>query len=264
MAQDVALVTGASSGIGAALARRLARDGRHLALVARRGDRLDALARELEEAHGIGAHVFAADLVQPGAVQALAVEVDRRGLVVDWLVNNAAFGTIGRFDRLPLERELQQVRLNVTVVVELAGQYLPGMVARGRGVVMNIASMSGFAPAPQMATYGASKAFVLSFSEAIASELAGTGVHVLCVCPGPTRSEFQEKAEMDVSRVPGFVWMTADEVADQAVRAVGRGPVVVNGIMNGVFATLMHLAPHALTNRVLASTVRAREASAEP
>lgn len=260
MAQDVALVTGASSGIGAALARRLARDGRHLVLVARRADRLEALARELEAAHAIRALVIAADLLDPGAARALVEEVDRRGLVVDWLVNNAAFGTIGRFHRLSLERELAQLRLNVEVVVELTGRCVPGMVARGRGVVMNIASVSGFAPAPQMAIYGATKAFVLSFSEAIASELRGTGVHVLCVCPGPTRSEFQETAEMDVSRVPGFAWMTAEEVADQAVRAVGRGPVVVNGVMNSVVASLMRLAPHALTNRVLASTLRAREA----
>ncbi len=260
MAQDVALVTGASSGIGEALASRLAREGRHLVLVARRADRLEALARDLREKQTIDAHPIALDLVQPGAVAELLREVDRRGLTVDWLVNNAGFGTMGRFDRLPLERELDEIRLNVEVLVELTGRCVPGMVARRRGAVMNIASLGGFAAGPFMATYAATKAFVLSFTEALAAELRGTGVDVLCVCPGFTRTEFQEKAEVDVSGIPGFAWMSADEVADQAVRGVGRGPVLVNGVMNSVMAGAIRLVPRGVTNRLVAAFLKPREA----
>jgi short-subunit dehydrogenase len=260
MAEDVALVTGASSGIGEALARRLARDGRHLALVARRTERLEALARDLEGAHRVRAHVIASDLLRPGAARALVEDIERRGLVVDWLVNNAAFGTVGRFHELPLERELEEVRLDVEVLLELTGRCLPAMVMRGRGVVMNISSVGGFAPGPYMATYAASKAFVTSFSEAIAAELHGTGVHVLCVCPGFTRTEFQQQAKVDTSSVPGFAWMSADEVADQAVRAVGRGPVLVNGFMNGVMAATARYLPRALTMRMVSAMLRPREA----
>src|SRR5437867_7488416 len=260
MAQDVALVTGASSGIGEALARRLARDGRPLVLVARRADRLESLARALRGAHGVEAHVFAQDLLQPGAVQAVLAEVDRRGLTIDWLVNNAGFGTGGRFDQLPVERELEEIRLNVEVLVEFTSRCLPGMVARRRGAVMNVASMAAFGPMAYMATYAATKAFVLSFSEAIAAELRGTGVQVLCVCPGFTRTEFQQKAEVDVSSLPDFVWMSAAEVADQAVRAVGRSPVLVNGVLNSLAASTVRFAPRGLVTRLVAGFLKPKEA----
>jgi len=260
MAADVVLVTGASSGIGEALARRIARDARRLVLVARRTDRLEALARELREANGVVADVIPADLTQPGAVSGLVAEIERRGLAVDWLVNNAGFGTVGRFDTLPVERELEEIRLNVQALVELCGRCLPGMVARRRGVVMNIASLGGFAPGPYMATYAATKAFVLSFSEAIALELRDTGVHVLCVCPGFTRTEFQEKAEVDIHGVPDFAWMSAEVVADQAVHAVGRETVLVNGAMNRMTASAVRLVPRSLTARLVASFLKPREA----
>src|SRR5262245_30276638 len=184
MAEDVVLVTGASSGIGEALARRIAREGRPLALVARRADRLETLARELREKHGVSAHAVTADLARPGGVAALVGDLDRRGLTVDWLVNNAGFGTAGRFDQLPVERELEEIRLNVEALVELSGRCLPGMVARRRGVLMNVASLGAYGPGPYMATYVATKSFGLSFSESIAVELEGTGVQVLCVCTG--------------------------------------------------------------------------------
>ncbi|TMB19532.1 MAG: SDR family oxidoreductase [Deltaproteobacteria bacterium] len=260
MAQEVALVTGASSGIGEALARRLARDGRHLVLVARRGDRLEALARELTDVHGVAAHVIAKDLVEPGAARELLDDVGRRGFTVDWLVNNAGFGTVGRFDRLPVDGELNEVRLNVEVLVELTGRCLPAMVARKAGVVMNIASMGAFAPGPYMATYAATKAFVLSFSEGIAAELRGTGVQVLCVCPGFTRTEFQEKAAVDVSGVPSFAWMSAEQVADQAVRAVGHGPVLVNGTMNSLMTAALRFVPRGVVARAVSQFLRPREA----
>ena len=260
MAQNVALVTGASSGIGEALARRLARDGRSLVLVARRADRLESLAEALRAEHGVEAHVLAQDLLQAGAVQAVLAEVERRGLTVEWLVNNAGFGTGGRFDQLPVEHELEEVRLNVEALVEFTGRCLPGMVARRRGSVMNIASMAAFGPMAYSATYGATKAFVLSFSEAIAAELRGTGVQVLCVCPGFTRTEFQAKAQIDASGVPGFFWMSAEEVADQAVGALGRDTVLVNGFMNSLATTTLRFVPRSLVARATAVFMKGRAA----
>jgi len=260
MDREIALVTGASSGIGAALARRLARDGHHLGLVARRVERLEALAAELRDRHRVEAHVLAADLVRAGAVRALADDVARRGLVVDWLVNNAGFGTLGRFHELPLARELEEIRLNVEALVELTGRFLPGMVARGRGAVVNVSSVGGFVPSPYMATYTATKAFVLSFSEALAAELESTGVRVLCVCPGFTRTEFQGHVDVDTSHVPGMAWMSADAVADEAVRAVGRGFVVVNGAMNRILTTALKFVPRSLAARSSALLLKPRDA----
>jgi short-subunit dehydrogenase len=257
-ARSVALVTGASSGIGEALARRIARDGRHLVLTARRLDRLQALARELETAYGISAVPIANDLARPGSPRELAEEVERRGLVVDWLVNNAGFGTAGRFDSLPVERELDEIRVNVKAPVALTGLLLPAMVARGHGVIMNVSSMAGFGPMPFTATYAATKAFLLSFSEALAVELSGTGVHVLCVCPGFTRTEFQEKAKIDASVLPSLAWMSAETVADQAVRAAGRSGVLVNGTLNSLTTVFMRLAPRSLVARVAAAGMRGR------
>lgn len=261
MATDVALVTGASSGIGEALARRLARDGRNLALVARRVDRLEALATTLRSEHRIDVQVIAQDLVAPGAAEQLLVEVGRRNLTIDWLVNNAGFGTAGRFDQLPVQRELEEIRLNVEVLVELTGRCLPGMVSRGRGAVVNVASLGGFGPGPYMATYVATKHFVLAFSEAIAAELQGTGVHVLCVCPGFTRTEFQDKADVDTTSLPGFVWMTADEVADQTIAAVGRKSILVNGALNSLVASSTKLLPRGIVTRMVAGMLKPRQAS---
>src|SRR5262245_8594876 len=246
MSQDVALVTGASSGIGAALARRIAATGRRLVLVARSADRLAEIAREIRAQHGVDADVIPGDLGVPAARRQLVDEIARRGLAVDWLVNNAGFGTNGRFHELAVERELEEIRLNVEALVDLTGRYLPAMVARRRGAVINVSSVAGYCPGPYTATYSATKAFVSSFSEAIAVETRGTGVDVLCVCPGFTRTEFQDRADIDTSALPGFVWMSADEVADQVVDAVGRGPVLINGMLNRVMAMTMRYTPHAL------------------
>jgi short-subunit dehydrogenase len=249
MAQEIALVTGASSGIGEALARRIARDGRAVALVARRRDRLEALAADIRREHRVDAHVLPADLTASGAPRALVDEVARRELVVDWLVNNAGFGTFGKFQDLPVERELEEIRLNVEALVELTGRLVPGMVARGRGLVMNVSSVGGFVASPMMATYTATKAFVLSFTETIAAELEGTGVRALCVCPGFTRTEFQSHVAVDTTQIPGMAWMTSDEVADEAVRAAGRGGVLVNGFMNRTLTTALKFVPRSLAVR---------------
>jgi short-subunit dehydrogenase len=254
------VVTGASSGIGESLARRVARDGRNVVLVARRAERLEALAAELARAPGVQAIALPCDLMQPGGPDALVAELDRRGVEVDWLVNNAGFGTFGKFHEMPVERELDEIRLNVSALVALTGLLVPGMVGRGRGVVMNVASVAGFAPMGLNATYSATKAFVIAFSEALAVDLESTGVQVLCVCPGFTRTEFQEKARIDASQVPAFAWMTADEVADQAVAAVGKQTVLVNGLLNRLTATALRLAPRGLIARTTARANASRAA----
>jgi len=259
MARDVVAVTGASSGIGEALARRVAGERHDLLLVARRVDRLETLARDLRARHGVNVDVVACDLLAAGAVSQLVDEVARRDLQVDWLVNNAGFGTSGRFDRLPIDRELDVVRLNVRALVELTGRFLPAMVARGRGVVLNVASVAGFGPMAYTATYAATKAFVVAWSEALAVEMAPTGVKVVCVCPGFTRTEFQEVAQADAAQVPELAWMTADEVAVRALGAVRQSGVVVTGLLNNVLATGMRLVPRAAIAAVTARAQRDRQ-----
>jgi short-subunit dehydrogenase len=259
MAQEVALITGASSGIGESLARRIARDGRAVALVARRQARLESIAAELRANNRVDVYPLAADLTAPGAIQALVDEVGRRGLTVDWLVNNAGFGTFGKFHEMPLAKELEEIRLNVEALVELTGRFVPAMVARKRGLVMNIASVGGFVPSPLMATYTATKAFVLTFSEGIGAELEGTGVRVLCVCPGFTRTEFQSHVAVDTNQVPGMAWMSADEVADEAVRAAGRGGVLVNGSMNRAMTVALKFVPRSLAMRAATMLIKPAE-----
>lgn len=260
MAQNITLITGASGGIGEALAHRVARDGRHVALVARRRDRLEELAAKLRGDYRIEAHVFTSDLTAPGGARQLADAVDRQGLTVDWLINNAGFGTYGLFHELPIEQELAELQLNVAALIELTRRFLPGMVSRKSGAVINVASLAGFAPGPFWATYSATKAFVKSFSEAIAAELQSTGVHVLCVCPGFTRTEFQERADYDASGIPNFMWMSAAAVADQTVRAVGNKTVLVNGTMNSMTASLARLVPTGLLTRMVGSMMRPKAA----
>ncbi len=254
MPTAVTLVTGASSGIGEALARRIARERRNLVLVARRSDRLAALAREIATAHGVEAVAIPSDLMQPHGPAALVGELDRRGLEVEWLVNNAGFGTFGRFHELPVDRELDEIRLNATAPVALAGLLVPGMVRRRRGAIVNVASVAGFGPMGFNATYSATKAFLIAFSEALAVDLEGTGVSVLCVCPGFTRTEFQQTAKVDVSQVPAFAWMSAEEVADQTVAAIGTRTVLVNGLLNRVMAMGLRLAPRSLVARATVRT----------
>jgi len=256
MTKEIVLITGASSGIGESLAKRVARDGRAVGLVARRADRLQALASDLQKTHGVETHVLPSDLTKKGAVSELAAEVGRRGLVVDWLINNAGFGTYGAFHELPVEKELEEIRLNVEALVELTGRFLPGMVQRGHGVVINVSSIGGLFPSPFMATYTATKAFVVSFSEGLAVELRDKGVSVLCVCPGFTRTEFQGKIDVDTSHLPNMMWMSADAVADEAVRAAAKGGVLVNGRMNRVFTSVMSFLPRTWLARASAGLLR--------
>jgi short-subunit dehydrogenase len=243
-----ALVTGASSGIGAEIARELARRGLHVTLVARRGERLATLAEEIRSDLGAEAEAIACDLSDPAERARLIEAIEGSGRAVEVLVNNAGFGGGGDFATSDTDRKLQMVRLNVEAVVDLSGRVVAGMVRRGRGAIINIASTAAFQPLPGQATYAATKAFVLSLSEAVRTELDGTGVTVTAVCPGPVRTEFVEVAGLgDVEdRTPEMFWMSAADVAGEAVRGAERGKrVVVPGTLNRAGAIAGQHAPRA-------------------
>jgi short-subunit dehydrogenase len=243
-----ALVTGASSGIGADLARELARRGHGVTLVARREDRLKSLADDLRCAHRVRVEVLRADLSDPAARDGLAPAIDEHGLRVNILVNNAGFGTTGPVHSADRGREVSMIRTDVEAVADLCGLFLPGMVRNGRGAVLNVASTAAFQPLPGQAAYGACKAFVLAYSQAIRGELRGTGVTVTTLCPGPVKTEFAEVAgflgeEMDEG-LPEFMWVSSARVARIAIEGLDRGRlVVVPGIANRIAAYLGYLAP---------------------
>lgn len=246
---SVALVTGASSGIGAAIARELGRRGHNLALVARREELLRELAGELTHTHEIRAEAIGSDLAGEEGRDRMAWAIEQTGLEVEVLVNNAGFGIFGNFAGNERERENRMVSVNVSAVLDLTARYLPTMVERGRGAVINIASVAAFQPMPGNATYAATKAFVLSFSEAVHDELRGTGVTLTAVCPGPIRTEFMEAAEIPEAerRTPGFIWMTAEELARDAVDAAEEGKrAVVPGATNQVAALAGRHSPRTL------------------
>jgi hypothetical protein len=240
-----ALVTGASSGIGTAFAECLAREGHDVILVARNQDRLEELAVRLRAA-GCAAEVAPADLCRPEGVQAIEQRL-REGPALDLLVNNAGFGTAGAFYKLDPDKEEEEIRLNIVALTRLTRAALPAMVARGSGAIINVSSMAGFAPSPYFATYAATKAYVNHFTEALHEELRGTGVQVQTLCPGFTRTEFQQRAGVNTSVLPGFVWMSAEAVAVASLQALRSGRVVcVPGVVNQVAGTLTRMAPRRL------------------
>src|SRR4051794_23482430 len=229
------LVTGASSGIGADVARSLARRGHGTTLVARRAERLEELATELRDEHGVRVEVIEADLADEAGRESMTARLAELTLNVEVLVNNAGFGSGGLFVELDPEREREMVRLNVETVIALCGKYVPEMVRRGRGGVLNVASTAAFQPLPRQATYGATKAFVLSFTEALHSDLSDTGVTATALCPGPVKTEFVDVAGMNdaADGTPSFVWMSAEDTARAGVRGLERGKrVVVPGALN--------------------------------
>jgi short-subunit dehydrogenase len=238
-----ALVTGASGGIGLEIARVLASD-HDLVLVARSAAKLDALATELG-----GARVIAADLSDPGAVGKVAAEVPD----VDVLVNNAGVGDFGAFATVDPDKTLAMIQLNVTSLTALTRRYLPGMLERGSGRVLNVASTASFQPGPLMAVYYATKAYVLSFSEALAEEVRGSGVTVTALCPGPTASGFQAAADMELSPlVANRKLPTAADVARYGVKAMQRGEAVaVPGAMNKIMAASVRFTPRPVIRRIV-------------
>jgi uncharacterized protein len=222
-----ALVTGASSGIGEAFARALARRRTDLVLVARREGRLQALAGELGERYGIDVEVLAADLTDGGGLDQVVARVASAERPVDLLVNNAGFGTSGRLVDIEPERLDAEVRLNAGAVVALTRAALPGMIDRQGGGIVNVSSVVGFSAMPKLATYAATKAFVTSFTEAVAEEARPHGVRVQALCPGLTRTEFQQVSSYEGTQMPTLLWQEADEVVVASLAGLDRGRVIV-------------------------------------
>ncbi|MFF3327761.1 SDR family NAD(P)-dependent oxidoreductase [Streptomyces sp. NPDC002889] len=255
-----ALITGASSGIGAAFADELARRGADLVLVARSQDKLTALADRLAPLHGVDVQVVTADLAAPGAGERLAAETAARGLQIDVLVNNAGFATHGLFADSDRARIAEQVALNVGAVVDLTGRFLPAMVERGRGAVINVASTAAFQPLPYMAVYGATKAFVLSYSEALWAETRACGVDVLALCPGATQTSFFDVVGTDAASVGKR--QTPQQVVATGLRALARRrPSVVSGRANALLAKLPRLFPRVVSVKVAGRSLRPAKAA---
>jgi len=249
MTRPVTLVTGASSGLGVEFARACVRRGEEVVLVARRRDRLNTLAAEL----GAGAQVIASDLAERDAPDRLIAEVAERGLTVATLINNAGFGLAGNFVTLPLERQRDIIRVNVETLTALTGLVLPAMRERRSGAILNVASTAAFQAGPGIAVYFASKAYVLSFSEALHQELKGSGVKVSVLCPGPTATEFGEVAGVTSN---AFQHLAADAVSVVKAGLAGldrNQAVVIPGTLNKLTAQSSRLLPRALMRRIVAS-----------
>lgn len=249
----VAVVTGASSGIGTEIARELSRRGHELVLAARSARRLESLAAELPAT----AHVVPADLADPDARAGLLGELESLGLTPHLLVNNAGFSTLGPVHRSEPGEELRLVEVDVAAVADLCSRFLPGMVDRGTGALLNVASTAAFQPLPGQAAYGAAKAFVLSYTRSVSAELRGTGVTATALCPGPVDTGFGEAAGFGAGEaeeaLPGFMWVSAAEVARAGVHGMDRGRVVViPGLANQVGARFATVAPKQLVASLLA------------
>ncbi|MBN1427268.1 MAG: SDR family oxidoreductase [Anaerolineae bacterium] len=249
--KQTALITGASGGIGYELSKLFAADGYNLILVARSTDKLDKLAAELTQAHGINVVVLSKDLSDPKAPTDIFEAVEARKLQVDVLVNNAGFGIQKPFAGADMVETLQMIQLNVITLTMLTRLFLPGMLARKSGRILNIGSTGSFAPVPSMAAYGATKAYVLSFSEALAEELRGSGVTVTALCPGVTYTGFQERSGMFKVGLLRLGGMSAVDVARIGHQAVKRGRVVaVTGLFNQLMTFSMRFAPRPLVRRL--------------
>jgi len=258
MTRKVALITGASIGLGEQFAHLFAREGHDVILVARSVAKLEALAAKLQQEHSIQAHVLPADLGTSGAAEKLFENVTARGLEVEFLVNNAGFGSTGLFLDQALTSEAEMVDLNCTSLLKLTHLFAQPMRARKRGRVLNIASAAAFQPGPFMATYFATKAFVVSFSEALAYELKDSGVTVTCHCPGATLTGFAQRAGNEKSRLfqrPGVA--TAQEVAAHAYRAMMKGQVLaIHGTMNWIGVQAVRFSPRAMVRAIAANINR--------
>ncbi len=242
-------------GIGAAFARKLAARGRNVLVVARSEDKLTQLCNELGRLSGIRAHYLALDLLKPDAPAQLFEETQRRELVVDTLVNNAGFGSMGDFAGLDLKRELEMFDLNIKALVDLTYRFLAPMRKRKQGTILNVASTAGFQPVPYMATYAATKAFVLSFSEALWEENRQHGVHVMALCPGVTDTEFFAAANME--RPPMRTIQTAEEVVETALRALDqRKSSVISGWANWLAVAAERFVPRSTVTKIAGKALR--------
>jgi uncharacterized protein len=251
-----ALVTGASSGLGEEFARELARRHTNLVLTARSREKLEQLASDLARVNGVTVQVVVQDLSVAGGAASLCQELRLRGISVDHLINNAGFGTSGRFESMDVEREAQMVRVNCESVVVLSRALLRGMLDRKRGGILNVASTAGHQPTPFMSTYGASKAFVLSFTLALAEELRGSGVHALALCPGPVPTGFQAVASIPSGAVLNIAKLDAHTVVERALDAyAARAVIKTPGLVNSVQTLASKVLPRALIIRAARLTM---------
>lgn len=245
-----ALITGASYGIGEAFARELAHQDYNLVLVARSQDKLEKLAQELQEKEGIEVMIIPQDLTETHAGKIVYDQIKTQGWIIDLLVNNAGFGDYGKFDDRPLEKQINMIQLNITVLTELTGLFLPEMKSRGKGRIINVASIAAFQPLPYMSVYAATKAFVLSFSEAIWAENRDSDINILALCPGPTESKFFETAEFPASFAEGKEnsLIPATKVVKEALTAVEKNQctLVTGGIVNQIIVNLPRFFPRDL------------------
>lgn len=262
MARPLALVTGPSSGIGEDLARILAREGWDLVLVARNADKLRSLADELRAAHGAESLVVPADLSDPAAPEAVMKAIG--DLSLEALVNNAGFGVAGSVAEIPHAAEMGMFQVNVMALVALTKLVLPGMVARKSGRILNVASTAAFQPGPFMSGYYATKACVLSYTEALAEELRGTGVSATCLCPGPTRTDFFKRADLEgVAPISRLGLMASRDVSEIGYRAMmARRPLVIAGLLNRLLAFSVRLTPRRLIVRIT-RTLQEKRGAAE-
>lgn len=252
MATETVLITGASFGIGRELARCFARDKSNLILVARTHDKLQILANEFGAAHGIRVWTQALDLADPGAAQTLFDWLTLEGISVDVLVNNAGFGQLQSFAKLPVPTLLGMIQVNITTLTHLTRLFLPGMIERGRGGVLNVASAAAFQAGPNMAVYYATKAYELHFTEALAEEVRRHGIKVSCLCPGPTVTEFATRAGMESSPIFRLGPMDATTVARIGHRGFRRGRVIIlPGWRNWLGAFAVRLAPRFFVRKVV-------------
>src|SRR6476620_6577490 len=259
---NTTLITGASSGIGEVFARKLAARGRNVLLVARSEEKLITLCNELGRSNSIRAQYVALDLSKAESAAQLFAEATKRGLSVDMLINNAGFGSMGEYSKLDLARELNMIDLNIKSLVELTHRFLQPMIARKQGAIVNVASTAAFQPVPFMATYAATKAFVLSFSEALWEENRANGVHVMALCPGVTETNFFEAARGQ--KPPARVAQTPEEVVDTALRGLARGKShVISGWTNFLMTQSERLAPRSLITRVAGRMMRSQQEKQE-
>ena len=253
MAPQTVLITGASAGLGLEFARLFAADSCNLVLVARRGDKLEELAVELRQTHSVQVEVIRSDLTMPDAPREIFDEVASKQRTIDIVVNNAGFGLRGKLAEIDLDRQLDMVRLNVLSLLHLTRLFLPGMLERGSGGILNVASTAAFQPGPNMAVYFASKAFVLSLTDALVEELRGTGVKVTCLAPGPTVTEFARAAEMEDARLFNMGAMSAEAVARIGYRGFLRGKsLVVPGVGNKLLAQGTRFMPRWIVRKIAA------------
>jgi uncharacterized protein len=258
-AGQTVLITGASAGIGKTFAEALAARGANLVLCARNEQRLEALAAALTARHGVNVRTFACDLEKPGAANDLFVRLTGAGLTVDLLINNAGFGSAGRFHRQPHEHIATMTQLNCVALAELSHALLPAMIANRRGGIINVASVAAFVPTPLMAIYGATKAYVLSFSAALNEELRGTDVRVMALCPGPVPTEFQQRAGYAPLDLRNPAALSAEQVVERALTAYARGGFsCVPGTVNRTQTAFSGLLPLTWLSAISARVLRGR------